>query len=827
MTEPSPTQRALELDREFRQDSQRLDSPTPWFGAFTVQTPDGQRRLVKLSKSSRDAVATSDTGIIPWGHPYHQVFIEAEIDEECGEFEYAPFKPLAGTVAEKAAISPSSHRVIQGMRLEWPAHEGEYAYELRRVDDAFEVAESPWLPAGLSDVRGRLTKQQFRYLTSGASDPVLIQGGAGSGKTTVGLARASWLASPHRRDGVAPIVPERTLIVMFNKSLKQFIEASLPDLELEGATPMTFHEWALRQVKRAYKGTILIHAGKPANSEEKRQDQIAESLKKRAGMLRAVKAFVAAQEGKMLEHLRVTLAPYDAANLVDRYATLTSPGTSQPMPPAQRLSTLRAEASAARTASRDQREVQRQTQIHRVLDNAYSRFTKYKEELPRLLRDRELLRTHLAPVSDEELDALDAAVTRVSRREAPPSGGPGPYVAYDDLALLLSLIFTKHGGFPGGLASRSAAVAPADDTPERFDHVLIDEVQDFGAVELSLLLDAAKNRRCLTVVGDINQQIQPGLDFMGWEALRKELGIDGAKVAELTMSHRCTPAILAVADAIRGGEPAKAPAGRGHGTKPQLLEFSDKAEAHVAIADQLIDLTARHPNGHIVVVTAHVKDARDLAATLRPLLAERGLPLYHPAGRPVTASLTQATATAASTRAPGAQTLGSPTDAISPAAPGAEAQRTPAAADSPAAAPSSGPGADAGATADGRSAAQGTANHAGSDSTQLPYLRHVHAAEAGHEFVFAPGISVTSRLQIKGLEFDAVIMADANAEQYLDTPEDRRRLYTVLTRARKELVLITTGTISPLLAPALAANLLDHRPQISYPEFTADSAEPF
>ncbi len=52
----------------------------------------------------------------------------------------------------------------------------------------------------------------------------------------------------------------------------------------------------------------------------------------------------------------------------------------------------------------------------------------------------------------------------------------------------------------------------------------------------------------------------------------------------------------------------------------------------------------------------------------------------------------------------------------------------------------------------------------------------------------------------KGLEFDHVIVPDAQAEVYPDTPLARRRLYTVLSRAMHRVTVLSQGQLTPLLA---------------------------
>jgi DNA helicase II / ATP-dependent DNA helicase PcrA len=70
----------------------------------------------------------------------------------------------------------------------------------------------------------------------------------------------------------------------------------------------------------------------------------------------------------------------------------------------------------------------------------------------------------------------------------------------------------------------------------------------------------------------------------------------------------------------------------------------------------------------------------------------------------------------------------------------------------------------------------------------------------GH-FVFHRGVDVTVVDQVKGLEFDAVVVADASEAAYPDTPEARRALYVAVTRARHSYALACVDPPSPLASP--------------------------
>jgi DNA helicase-2/ATP-dependent DNA helicase PcrA len=69
----------------------------------------------------------------------------------------------------------------------------------------------------------------------------------------------------------------------------------------------------------------------------------------------------------------------------------------------------------------------------------------------------------------------------------------------------------------------------------------------------------------------------------------------------------------------------------------------------------------------------------------------------------------------------------------------------------------------------------------------------------GRFFARGPA-QVTIVDEVKGLEFDFVLIPDATAAGYPDTPDARRALYVAATRARHQLLFAAVGAPTPLLA---------------------------
>ena len=68
-------------------------------------------------------------------------------------------------------------------------------------------------------------------------------------------------------------------------------------------------------------------------------------------------------------------------------------------------------------------------------------------------------------------------------------------------------------------------------------------------------------------------------------------------------------------------------------------------------------------------------------------------------------------------------------------------------------------------------------------------------------FEFKPGIDITDVAQVKGLEFDYVVIADASYGIYKNRPEDRRTLHVAATRAIHQLWVIAIGEKSIIVPP--------------------------
>src|SRR5262249_52715288 len=103
-----------------------------------------------------------------------------------------------------------------------------------------------------------------------------------------------------------------------------------------------------------------------------------------------------------------------------------------------------------------------------------------------------------------------------------------------------------------------------------------------------------------------------------------------------------------------------------------------------------------------------------------------------------------------------------------------------------------------------RHAAQAEMYYQGLVKTDLPRLHRV----AEQNFTFQPGIEVTDITQVKGLEYDYVVLLDVDQSTYPDDTPSRYLLHIGATRAAHQLWLVACRTPSPLLPQDLPMHLL-------------------
>jgi DNA helicase-2/ATP-dependent DNA helicase PcrA len=183
-----------------------------------------------------------------------------------------------------------------------------------------------------------------------------------------------------------------------------------------------------------------------------------------------------------------------------------------------------------------------------------------------------------------------------------------------DDPLILHLIFLEHGYYP----------AKTEESLGLCDHVVIDEAQDFGLVEIKALLNAIDQKRTVTIVGDIAQKIIMGRNFDSWEQVLRDAGFENTTPIELTVSYRTTREIMELAAKLRNDHhplPTNAEKAR-RGPIPSLIKTDSRATLPHLIANWIRSRQRESPNALTAVICRQPREAQQLTEELRKL----GLP---------------------------------------------------------------------------------------------------------------------------------------------------------------------------------------------------------
>ncbi len=125
---------------------------------------------------------------------------------------------------------------------------------LTTSDGTFKLINGEWVKSSgghttagghLKDILSLITPEQFQLITENAETAILLQGIAGSGKTTVALHRLAWLLHEDNSE----CRPEECLVLVLSDVLKRYISSLLPALNIDGVNLMSYREWTSKLVQ--------------------------------------------------------------------------------------------------------------------------------------------------------------------------------------------------------------------------------------------------------------------------------------------------------------------------------------------------------------------------------------------------------------------------------------------------------------------------------------------------------------------------------------------------------------------------------------------------
>jgi DNA helicase-2/ATP-dependent DNA helicase PcrA len=556
-----------------------VDKASPYFGHLRLRENGRGDRDVLIGKTTH-IDARSDVRIVDWRHaPVSQLYYRyeegAEYEETFGE------RVAEGEVLVRRTVTIDGgelHRVSapQGTFVRMPSgwkrmdaraaelaggqgsavRPGELAAS---IGGSFRAREDRHLP----EIAALLDPRQFELISKPDSGIVVIQGGAGSGKTTIGVHRMAFLAYAARHR----FTPDKMLVIVGSPALRAYIAEVLPALGIGGVAVETFAEWAREARRRSFP---WLEAPIEENTPS-----VVTRYKTHPAML------------KLLEERANEILEADATN------------------------------SAANRVRRDSRGViwfwaELLTDLPRV-QKAFAEAKDPEfgpEQVKRAWRwcsDRCPAVVDLDPGDRAERKAADEGVVDENEDDSRDVGADGRSVSGDERAMLDveddALLLRAYQLFRGELRKGK--------NPLAYEHLFVDEAQDLAPVDLAVLLGVVnKERRSVTLAGDTAQRLHMDSGFRDWREVLDELGLSRVEVEPLRIAYRSTREVLGFARAVLGplADPTPPVANRS-GAPVEHHHFPSPGAAVAFLADAIRPLFAREPRSTLAILARHPEQA--------------------------------------------------------------------------------------------------------------------------------------------------------------------------------------------------------------------------
>ncbi len=570
----------------------------------------------------------------------------------------------------------------------------------------------------LKDIVSTIQAEQNAIVRADMWRPLIVQGAAGSGKTTIALHRIAYLIYNYEKS----FTPENFMIIAPNRLFLNYISDVLPELGVEKVRQTTFEDFAQDLIGKKFKlkdanEKLLAFVDHTLHQQEK----IRLSLVRKTSEFKASMHFKEALD-RYLKIIEENFIPKEdfkiGSTLIYKYEELNELFIHQykMWPIARRVDEIKKNLKT-RLQNRKQAIA---NQLH---DDCDKKVALLKATLPDD-DERRILITQVINQRDYALEHSDKLAKTVIAEYIKKISKLSPYEYYKDF-INDNTMFEKVTGtwLEAGICefarSYTAAVLQSGyldiedlapiiylkfciygmDEKIPVKHVVIDEAQDFSAFQIYVLKNIIKDSS-FTILGDLNQGIHSYRGIQDWNEITEHVFSDRKnEFLTLEQSYRTTVEIMDAAnivlDKVKDREVNKGRPVIRHGEEVKITGMADKKSIISEIAKNIADFRNQSYKS-VAVICKTLKECKEVHTAVSKL-----------------------------------------TDDV--------------------------------------------------------------ALINGKEEVYKSGVVVLPSYLAKGLEFDAVIIFNADSTSYTEDELDIKLLYVAMTRPLHKLYIYHTGHLTPLL----------------------------
>ncbi|MDQ6598097.1 RNA polymerase recycling motor HelD [Bacillus salipaludis] len=406
----------------------------------------------------------------------------------------------------------------------------------------------------LRDIIASIQAEQDEIIRLPLKDTIIVQGAAGSGKSTIALHRISYLLYQYHEQ----IRPKDILILAPNEIFLSYIRDVVPEIEIEGIEQRTFYDWAstyftdVNEISDLHEQYVIVQ------SSPEKENLI--KVSKYKGSLRFKKLL-----DDFVEYIGITMIPHgdifiDADVSLSKEAIHDYYKSRESLPLNVRMKEVK--EFIENWSKSEKRRIKKK--IDDEFEDAYNRWVvtlpegEIRKYVYEALENARSLRLKLfAEKLDHEIslyvkkmDHIPALLMYKSVFQKKVFDKFHPDMEEATLSLMLK----------SGRQVKQEQFTYEDITPLiyldakingkklSYEHIFIDEAQDYSPFQLAFLKDYAKS---MTILGDIGQGIFSFYGLERWEEIEsyvfKELEY---KRLHLQTSYRSTRQIMDMANRV-------------------------------------------------------------------------------------------------------------------------------------------------------------------------------------------------------------------------------------------------------------------------------------
>lgn len=484
----------------------------------------------------------------------------------------------------------------------------------------------------LKEVVATIQKEQNEIIRWPKNLPIIVQGSAGSGKTTIALHRLAYLIYRYKES----MSGDEILVLAPNKLFLSYISDILPSLGAEEVNQSTFEEMVLSKLKLK---------GKVYNKDEKLLKIIEENdenLKKLIVNSSKVKGTMLFKT--MLDRY-IALMEKDAIHIEDIKVG------NEILFHKKEIMRLYIKDLKAYPINKRKKEIKRYLNLkikERIESLLIEIDNEWEKKIREIRRENEdsLERRKLLISLYEERDKIKENVKTNGKKEfnnyfkdwkdinsrdiyynfyndelfETATGSKIPKVLADYMKEEFNSNFEKNIIDEDDLPALAyiRILLEGIDEEEKFKYIIVDEAQDYSPFQVYLVNSFAKGN-ALTLVGDLAQGIYYYKGLKTWEDITKQVFEGNATYIQLTQSYRSTVEIIDFAKKTLqsqnlGLKDAK-PVLR-HGEKPKIVKISSGDE-YISAIEKIINEVQNHGKRTVAIITKNMLQGEEIYKFLK------------------------------------------------------------------------------------------------------------------------------------------------------------------------------------------------------------------